>query len=361
MKKLSRSNWKALALLVLFLQSLGVSFYLSLPVEAINNIRLRAMNTTEIRLEGVTLSQTDWDNMNSRLKRVYPSVGAINDMLEGTFSNVRFFDRDIWDDNHNYQADVTLDGLTCGSSIDIDSPTFSTEASEVKLEIPTPADNVRSCENITSRDIPIQDPPNLRKAFFWVDETTIKAYQSGDLYLKASDSNTIYRRQSEDGDNCQDTIRLFTSGPNGTVDYGSGFWSELSGSPPCHFEDPWGVQLDGDGGQKPTEILIGNVENREVPAGQGAGGAGDAGEDLPSCESENAGVILSWFLCAVINFFDNMVQTMGNVVDDLLQVNREYYTNDQLRKSWAYFRNIASFMLIIIGLVMIIGQAVTKG
>lgn len=91
------------------------------------------------------------------------------------------------------------------------------------------------------------------------------------------------------------------------------------------------------------------------------GNGGGAGTDVQSCEESNGGVILSWFLCAVLNFFDNTVQTLGNIVDDLLQINRAYYTDSDLREAWSYFRNIASFLLIIIGLVMIIGQAITKG
>jgi len=91
------------------------------------------------------------------------------------------------------------------------------------------------------------------------------------------------------------------------------------------------------------------------------GNGGGAGTDVTSCEESNSGIILSWFLCAVINFLDNTVQTLTNIVDDLLQVNKSYYTDSDLQEAWSYFRNIASFLLIIIGLVMIIGQAITKG
>lgn len=90
-------------------------------------------------------------------------------------------------------------------------------------------------------------------------------------------------------------------------------------------------------------------------------GSGDGGdEEAGSCEEANEGVILSWFLCSVMNFFDNTIDGLNNAVLDLLDVDPGYYSDERLQKSWAYFRNIASFMLIIIGLIMIIGQAVTK-
>jgi len=102
-------------------------------------------------------------------------------------------------------------------------------------------------------------------------------------------------------------------------------------------------------------------ENTPVLPGEApAPGAGGEEENPPSCEEENPGISLSWFICSVINFFDNTILGLTAAVDDLLQVPTGFYTDSDLRQAWAYFRNIASFLLIIIGLVMIIGQAVTK-
>lgn len=97
------------------------------------------------------------------------------------------------------------------------------------------------------------------------------------------------------------------------------------------------------------------------PSPPGSRPGGDDEDGPPSCEEKNPGISLSWFLCSVINFFDNTVQGLTNVVDDLLQIDAAYYTDANLKTAWSYFRNIASFLLIVIGLVMIIGQAITKG
>jgi hypothetical protein len=91
------------------------------------------------------------------------------------------------------------------------------------------------------------------------------------------------------------------------------------------------------------------------------GGPGDDADAPPSCEEVNPGISLSWFICSVINFLDDTIAGLNSAVIQLLVINKDYYTDSGLREAWAYFRNIASFLLIIIGLVMIIGQAVTKG
>ena len=87
----------------------------------------------------------------------------------------------------------------------------------------------------------------------------------------------------------------------------------------------------------------------------------DNADGPPSCEEINPGISLSWFICSVINFLDDTIAGLNNAVVQLLVINKDYYTDSGLREAWAYFRNIASFLLIIIGLVMIIGQAITKG
>lgn len=98
-------------------------------------------------------------------------------------------------------------------------------------------------------------------------------------------------------------------------------------------------------------------ENDPGPATPG-GGSGD--ELPPSCEEENPGISLSWFICSLLNFLDKTVMGLNEAVDQLLEPDRRYYTDESLREAWAYIRNIASFLLIIIGLVMVIGQAITR-
>lgn len=108
-------------------------------------------------------------------------------------------------------------------------------------------------------------------------------------------------------------------------------------------------------------VVAGSQNEAQVGGGDGGGGGGNGENGPPSCEEENPGISLSWFICSVLNFLDDTVTGLNRAVGDLLEVPPEYYTDDRLQEAWSYFRNIASFLLIIVGLVMIIGQAITKG
>jgi hypothetical protein len=82
----------------------------------------------------------------------------------------------------------------------------------------------------------------------------------------------------------------------------------------------------------------------------------------PNCE-QNAKVSMGWVLCGVLDAIDSILigdHGLLAITENLLNVNSKQYDNSQLKQSWSYFKNIATFLLILIGLVMIIGQAVSK-
>lgn len=87
--------------------------------------------------------------------------------------------------------------------------------------------------------------------------------------------------------------------------------------------------------------------------------------DKPNCESQ-AKLSTAWIICAFLDTVDAIL--IGNdkspgligIVESLLNVNEEQYNNNQLKASWSYFRSIATFLLILVALVMIIGQAISK-
>lgn len=81
----------------------------------------------------------------------------------------------------------------------------------------------------------------------------------------------------------------------------------------------------------------------------------------PSCDSENSIFSLGWMLCGLLNFFDSTVTSLGNAADSLLAIPSEYYSNDGLYATWSYFRAIATVLLLAVGLIMVIGQALGGG
>lgn len=85
-------------------------------------------------------------------------------------------------------------------------------------------------------------------------------------------------------------------------------------------------------------------------------------EATPTCESNNPGIVIGWLICSVISAMDSVVDLAGNVIENLLATNTDTLTSgtsgDNLRSVWSLFRAVASFALIGVALVMIIGQAI---
>lgn len=111
-----------------------------------------------------------------------------------------------------------------------------------------------------------------------------------------------------------------------------------------------------------TVIAGSDSDAANVPNAPGTGDTASDGAETPCVEklSEEGG--LGWIICPVLEMIDNVSNKLINEVDSLLAINKQDFNDDNgdLRKAWSYFRNIASFALIIIGLIMVIGQATTK-
>ncbi len=84
-----------------------------------------------------------------------------------------------------------------------------------------------------------------------------------------------------------------------------------------------------------------------------------------NCESQ-AKISTAWILCAFLDTVDAILVGGQNspglidITESLLNVDEAQYNNNQLKAVWSYFRSIATFLLILVALVMIIGQAVSK-
>ena len=68
----------------------------------------------------------------------------------------------------------------------------------------------------------------------------------------------------------------------------------------------------------------------------------------------------NFLICWVIDFIDEQANNWIEKVDELLSVGSNEYNSPELQQAWSYFRNMASLLLVVIGLVMIIGQAISK-
>lgn len=91
----------------------------------------------------------------------------------------------------------------------------------------------------------------------------------------------------------------------------------------------------------------------------GAFGAVNGGDNAPTCESETNND-MAWLMCAGLGLIDDTFASMQGYVDEMLDVSENEFDSPELKAVWSYFKNVATFLLILIGLVMIIGQAVSR-
>jgi hypothetical protein len=102
------------------------------------------------------------------------------------------------------------------------------------------------------------------------------------------------------------------------------------------------------------------VDSNGNPIGTEPGDNEAGGVPTKSCESNNKNVVMGWILCGVINFIDDSLNNLATSVDGLLDVKKSDYDNANYKALWSYFKNIASFLLVAVALVVIIGQAISK-
>ncbi len=108
------------------------------------------------------------------------------------------------------------------------------------------------------------------------------------------------------------------------------------------------------------QLLLQSGENSEEASKVTFAGAfGPASDGADTCESATDNDF-GWILCIGISLVDDTFASMQDAVDDLLEVSENEFDSPELKAVWSYFKNVATFLLILVGLVMIIGQAVSR-
>lgn len=98
--------------------------------------------------------------------------------------------------------------------------------------------------------------------------------------------------------------------------------------------------------------------NGGAPEVAGTDGTGDTQD---SCEQRTL-LSSGWIVCGLLELLSSGMDRMVGVIDDLLNVDATKIGNDtDLQTIWSYFRGIATFALVAVGLVMIISQAIGGG
>jgi hypothetical protein len=83
--------------------------------------------------------------------------------------------------------------------------------------------------------------------------------------------------------------------------------------------------------------------------------AQDQGKKDNSCEARGGG--MAWLMCPVITATDGAINWVDSRVTELLDIDSNYYSNNEIKASAAAIRNIAYIILIPVMLVMVVGTA----
>lgn len=222
----------------------------------------------------------------------------------------------------------------------------------------------------TTINLPAQ-PDGYNVTFRWVDDSNIESADGTKKFSLQADGTfaNINEGVCKDfirvGGNKSDielTIRSNTGGrltsDNATTSlrskYGSGTGD--SGYPFYRQIEPvsGGTQVDGE------DCHISNPINTTADATnagiKGVPQTAASANEGQSCESAFS-IALSWAICGALGIMDSILGFLQTQVQTMLTVKPDAYNNPQLQEVWSYFRNIASILLLVIGLVMIIGQA----
>lgn len=80
-----------------------------------------------------------------------------------------------------------------------------------------------------------------------------------------------------------------------------------------------------------------------------------------SC-TERLKLSAGWIVCSILEVVADSITGLMDIADRMLDVDgQNLYNDESLRTIWSYFRIIATFSLLIIGLIMVISQAIGGG
>lgn len=163
-----------------------------------------------------------------------------------------------------------------------------------------------------------------------------------------------------------ETVRIMTT-EKAPADTNLAWYSDPSGDNKYTCADIIG-KLKGTGGKALADsyaALVAEKEASGVAADMGGQNIAfenifdeESGDGEKSC-TERFMLSSGWIVCSILELLSNGVDTLMNFVDSMLNVDSQALgQSNELRQVWSYFRVIATFALLAIGLVMVISQAI---
>lgn len=295
----------------------------------------------------------------------FPQTGAWVDKTRILYDGAYYIDGDIYDPDDNYGpgAVTNAGNEECRSWIDI--PDFNNNTANLLRSIPNEAGfctNYNLTINLTNTGEKYVNAYRVSGTVLFLPQGLIcnsdQKIERIPAYYQLIGNNSPLLQDNPDL--AGKYLRIDDNGLASTSD-----WVEVSGG--------GGVVRVGGAGcgdQQNLTFSQGGIEVRRPsyapspPSGLNIGGTTDENtttntDQGPTCEA-NFSISMSWLVCALLGFIDDGLRSLEDQVSELLTLQNSDYNNPELRQAWSYFRNIASALLVVIGLVMVIGQAVGR-
>ncbi len=250
---------------------------------------------------------------------------------------------DLYIDINPYDGDLNykLDGVQgdCVSEVkDFDTSDVedTNKVGNARLHTKTKDPRTGNCDE-TDDSLTLNATSNSRIELVWIDAGTLQHVVTNEVYIQQQGRNDFLPDSSDD---CKETVVEVTGDTTAELIEQSD--SELDSLDEC-------VETSR------RQVVIGDVDNRSIQAGQGAVGTGvNEGPDR-SCEGTE--FAFNFVLCPLLWAGDQALGWLDDKIISLLRVENAYYNDAKIQDAWANIRDLAFILLIPTMLIMVIGTA----
>lgn len=338
------------------------------------------VNGVTIEVKNVTLGASDWDKIDKGVRDFFAdgdggpynadALKLINDEINKTAQGT------YKDSKMDANWDFTLDKNGCKSRLsdNADQDGFAGKLRFKELMISHPE---WGCKDITGARAGVADIDVTSG----VDYTFAKmyfVYESPDKIVSVDGSwgafskkdglpENQFFRDSEDGKSCQDYIEVKNEGS--PLDTAEMFERDVDGSENTDTDKTGNCYRYKAQELGSYDIVVGKTENRDAdPNNDTDTGVGtDAAADAPdiTCETQLANP-LTWIACPIIEGGQATIDAFDAAITRELTIDADEYMNRDTSEvakrfyaAWSGFRVLALGLLVIFGLVMVFGQALS--
>ncbi len=307
------------------------------------------------------IDDNDYKNVTPDIRAAFPSKDQVNQALKSQIVDGKpFYDDNIYDNQNAFYKSV------CGNEQSI----LDTDTEENRLAGKMTF-GIDKLHISTKTNTAGGGCPNLFMGTVSEVKVNVSELNNSNIWFRRKDAKTLVRVDGRGGDFSSNETGNANIYQSKTSSEGADGRCSNDGYPNVIIDDPTKSNPIANAqyqtcinDQRGADGFVGvNIDNRG-PGGSGGEVVGnipastDSGDQKSSCENHNP-LDMAWYACGVLGMVNSGLEAATSALDSLLTVNPDdWTTDDSVKQVWSYFRAIASFTLLGVALVMIIGQAI---